>query len=653
VQITSNAHGLSTGNRVRIFGVILNKASAFPVDVKDENVFFLPQDVQLIAQQLDDWAFWSEIGAWEDDFCCCSTGSITEATNTNPVNITSPSHGLQTGDRIKIVRISGMTQISGKEFAVGKISKDKNSFQLSGTDGSFFTEATHESGDWVKLCMARSGAIQKVTMGTPIQITSQGHPLKPGDRVHILNLAQIPEISSWDKADPFTVDTVTADTFTLKGVAKAGDSQERTIIGSWIRILTDERKYSRVQGGIRIAMERSEVILKDQDHPTSWLGTTIHPTQSGTALEILAYGTLGCLAIDNATSAEVLLSNYHILYSLPNEDNVHHPDYSCCKSHKIGVRMRHADPGTSTESRGTADAAIAKLDDPGNADPVIVDIGPVKGTAPIALTDILADASLNDYRGYRVRKRGVTTLLTEGIIISLDADFQDSTSSGPIFLKNQIVIQPMAGDGLGAFVVKGDSGSAVVNDENMVVGLLMGGDYMGRGFASPIGEVETQLNIKIWAADPSSSGTNGDDHSTAGDDLVVTPSIPDLLAQVSAELAQTTDGAKFISLAQRHHSEVETLIHHNRRVTVAWHRNEGPSILRALHRFVEARDEPLPDTINGLSLHRCLENIGAALQRFGSPRLAADLERHGPGILQLVGLTYSNLVSRLATRGLA
>ena len=231
VVIMSKGHGLVKDNHVRIFGVPLDESSAFPVQVPNEDSFMLPEGVKLIRQlPLQDFAFWLQPCTWEDDLCGCPSGAITEATNTNPVVITSPSHGLHSGDRIKVVRISGMTQIRGKEFVVA--TKDKNTFQLRGVDGTMFTMATHESGEWAKLCVDRTGPIEKVTLGSPIQITSQGHPLKHGDRVHIIHLSDINEITSWDKGEPFTVDTTTVDTFTLKGVARAGGAGERAVPAS-------------------------------------------------------------------------------------------------------------------------------------------------------------------------------------------------------------------------------------------------------------------------------------------------------------------------------------------------------------------------------------------------------------------------------------
>jgi hypothetical protein len=661
VVITSPGHGLAKGNIVRIFGVPLDQPDPFPVEVRNADTFILPGQVKLVRglMPIQSFAFWRMTCAWENDLCGCPSGQITEATSTNPVVITSPAHGLHSGDRIKVVRISGMHEIGGKEFVVA--TKDKDHFQLRGVDGSSFTMATHESGEWAKLCIDRSGSIERVTLGSPIHLTAPGHTLKHGDRVHILHNTDIKEITSWDKPEPFTVDTTTADTFTLKDVARVGGSGDTAVRGVWIRILPDDRTYSRIQGGIRIALDSAEIVKVDLNagakRNSNPFSTKIGVQETVRTEEKLTFGTLGCIAIDNETHAKVLLSNYHVLYSL-DEENVHHPTYSSCKSHKIAKRLRHADPGEPPGRRGTVDAAIARLDDDVKSDPMIVDIGPVKGTAKISLQDILADPSNvnSDPRGYRVRKRGVTTLLTEGIVTSLNATFQNSDkTSVPVFLSDQIVVEPMTGLFYGAFVLQGDSGSAVVNDQNKVVGLVGGGDEKGRGYVSPIAAIEEQLKVKVWAVDlpaPTLLAASGDTPDES-EPLVVTPSVRNLLVQVAEELLQTPEGATFMTLYQQHKQEVQTLVHHNRRVLVAWHRNEGPALLRVLRRFVEARTLKLPSTINGKLVRQCLDNILAALQMAGSPQLVSGIQRYMPDLFSLLGMSYADALSTLSAKSRA
>lgn len=72
-------------------------------------------------------------------------GIITNATQTNPVVITSPNHGLSTGRQITLSRVVGMTEINGGLFTVNV--PDFNTFSLEGIDGTGFT-AYERGGSW-------------------------------------------------------------------------------------------------------------------------------------------------------------------------------------------------------------------------------------------------------------------------------------------------------------------------------------------------------------------------------------------------------------------------------------------------------------------------------------------------------------------------
>lgn len=658
VEITSPGHGLTNGTRVRIFGALLAGDIAVPITLKDPDVFTIPpMDRQ--KDEVPSFASWTEINSFDNGMCCCTSGQITDTTNGNPVKITSPAHGLVGGDRVRINHITIMTQIKEKEFVVGKTTPDTFEIKVDGT--SFpLPGVGAEHGEWAKLCADRTGEIQSVVMGAPVVFTSNGHALKSKDRVHIITPRDDLKISSWDKDEPYTVATVTADTFTVKELSNVGTGQH-TIVGCWIRIFSDGRMYSRVRGGIRISMSRDEVISKRKPLiNTRSTQTGDNPISSDDPITVntdITYGTLGCLATEKGTDKKVLLSNYHVLYSVKGEENVHHPDYSCCKSHRIGIRMRHGPPGTLTVA-STVDAAIAGLTEPSKADPTIVDIGDVQDTATITLTDIVTPVQIATdppptgvVRGYRVRKRGITTLVTEGIVIGLEATFNGPDKLVPVFLKNQILIQPMAGEGRGAITLKGDSGSALVNDDNKVVGLVHGADHLGRGFASPIADVERELNITILKATSSTPGTGGAGGTpVTADDLVIIPPIPDLLVAVASEVSATREGAHLVSLVMGHHQEVEHLVHHDRRVTVAWHRNGGPSFLRELHELVVRRDIPLPPMVEGRPVRQCVENLFDALRQSGSAKLAADVERYGRELAELSTLSYASMLEMLAAR---
>jgi len=76
-----------------------------------------------------------------------NTGSITGATQANPVVITSASHGRTTGEQIDIASIAGMTELNGRTFNLTVI--DANSFSLDSEDGTGHTAYT-SGGTWTQ-----------------------------------------------------------------------------------------------------------------------------------------------------------------------------------------------------------------------------------------------------------------------------------------------------------------------------------------------------------------------------------------------------------------------------------------------------------------------------------------------------------------------
>ncbi|QFZ23615.1 chymotrypsin family serine protease [Saccharothrix syringae] len=117
----------------------------------------------------------------------------------------------------------------------------------------------------------------------------------------------------------------------------------------------------------------------------------------------------------------------------------------------------------------------------------VVGLGPVLGHAAAAV-------------GQRVRKRGRTTAVTEGVVASTDAaitlDF--GVGLGVRTLHDQIRIETPR------FADHGDSGAVLLDDANRVVGLYLGGSRC-RGFANPIAPVLDQLDVDLLT--PGARGT--------------------------------------------------------------------------------------------------------------------------------------------------
>src|SRR5262249_53503338 len=128
--------------------------------------------------------------------------------------------------------------------------------------------------------------------------------------------------------------------------------------------------------------------------------------------------------------------------------------------------------GRATMASEALDAAAIQLDPGVNWTAEILDIGGVTGAH--AITD--ADGINQDYP---VKKRGISTLLTQGVALTIDHEgagivtLTDANGQhytvGYHHYENGILIEGPAPDGFGK---SGDSGSAVLNSANEVVGIL-------------------------------------------------------------------------------------------------------------------------------------------------------------------------------------
>lgn len=84
--------------------------------------------------------------------CLNASKSITNATNTSPIVITSTGHGLATGNTITIVNVGGNGAAKGT-FVVTVI--DANSFSLNGSSG----DGAYTGGGEFYVCVANASAL--------------------------------------------------------------------------------------------------------------------------------------------------------------------------------------------------------------------------------------------------------------------------------------------------------------------------------------------------------------------------------------------------------------------------------------------------------------------------------------------------------------
>lgn len=209
-------------------------------------------------------------------------------------------------------------------------------------------------------------------------------------------------------------------------------------------------------------------------------------------------GTLGCLVRDRLNDATVILSNNHILAN-SNEGAAGDPivqpgpaDGGSDPADRIATLTRFHPIDFSSGASNLIDAAIATPVDPADVAFEIKDIGV---NIPVETRDITVDDL-----GQFVQKSGRTTEHTTGFIDTVNATvqvkygvFQKAT-----FVDQIIIEQSAAGEDIAA---GGDSGSAVLDDNDRLIGLLFAGSEATDGQPStaiinPIKHVFRILNLE-------------------------------------------------------------------------------------------------------------------------------------------------------------
>ncbi len=313
--------------------------------------------------------------------------------------------------------------------------------------------------------------------------------------------------------------------------------------------------------------------------------------------------------------------------------------------------------GTVIGARFDLDAALIQLDPEyvKTYRAEIADIGVVRG-----IHDINSEAT-----GYALQKRGQTTQHTTGTLLALDVD-GDSTDQDSNQPPNWILYERRFKGAFtiqGNFSAKGDSGSAVLNNNSEVVGLLFGGDSTNTSAATPIQSILSAfpaLNLTIETAT-----TAGEDRTVpavaapgahalaaaANADGELPEFLPPHIVRAQQEITATPGGQQYFELVQRHLQEVQTLLNTNRRVAAAWQRNGGPQIVHSFMHVAHLPAQILPEEINGKPLSECLAEIQSVFVRYASPEFAADLEKYGPPLAQFAGLTYPQALDALQRMG--
>ena len=357
----------------------------------------------------------------------------------------------------------------------------------------------------------------------------------------------------------------------------------------------------------------------------------------------ISLGTLGCLATDNADAKTVLVTNFHVIGGTAGV-SVFQP--STAAADLIGVVKR----GQIT---GTIDAAVADI----NAG-VTTTTDEING---LFLNSSNHIAGVTDpVGGMRVFKVGRTTGLTDGKVVDADSVVTVSYDA-PIGSKNftkAILIQctKVSGcccctcnvvDSSREFSDHGDSGSVVVSDQRMAIGLIMGGGG-GESFACRMTEVESGMNVTInrtvviapasLHVDAGAAPAPGVARVAPLAAAVTTAGAEDetVWSIMQRRLEQTPFGRDVGEQVRRHLPEAIDLVNHHRAVMVAWQRVQGPSFLAQWMNGVRNPSVVVPKEINGVTMNSALLKLASVLKEYGSPALQQSIDSYGLELMALL-----------------
>jgi hypothetical protein len=248
---------------------------------------------------------------------------------------------------------------------------------------------------------------------------------------------------------------------------------------------------------------------------------------------------------------------------------------------------------------------------------------------------------------YKVVKVGSRTSRTEARVSRLNVPMLHGE-------KNVIEITAMANNCEGnlMFADHGDSGSALINAQAKLIGLVFGVDTAtpSLAYACHIHPVLDQLNVTaITNQHPP------DSRVTRSDTDLVVDGRRSHAHELREKLLGSNEGRRIAAIVEEHRYEVVRLVNTNRRVTIAWRRNHGPAFLNRA--IANARDPAvaIPREIEAVSRETLLHAMDRALTEHGSAALRAVLDEHRDEVLAHVDAFDSlhDIVDLLAERELA
>lgn len=373
--------------------------------------------------------------------------------------------------------------------------------------------------------------------------------------------------------------------------------------------------------------------------------TTLKPQADGT----LGVGTIGFFATFAGVDPPyniVLVTNQHVFADASGAvgDTIYQPQWAKQPDGSIAPLLTQPDvvgkilnmPPKADDKNGSyVDAASAQLNicisSWCHTNCGVSFANEIKGLA-INNSNAIADVSNTLNVGDVVYKVGRTTGRTVGKVTALAIPL---IIQGGTTVHNNIEIQGTAmqtADNCGGalrFSDEGDSGSAVIDSNRKLVGLLHGGDP-GNPVMSHACHIQPVLDalgvVPITEANPVHNNPAAE--GMRADVPAIIDGRPNQTAVLRARFLGSDEGRHIWEIVERHRHEVVHLVNHNRRVTVAWRRHEGPAFLNRAMNNVRDPEERIPHAIAGVTRQTLLVKMADALTQHGSPELRKAIEEN-------------------------
>jgi hypothetical protein len=255
-----------------------------------------------------------------------------------------------------------------------------------------------------------------------------------------------------------------------------------------------------------------------------------------------------------------------------------------------------------------------------------------------------------------VYKVGASTGRSAGEVIDVFAPVGDGAVHGKNAMKINATSNNCGGQGTLAFSEEGDSGAAVVNGDGKLVGLLFGHDKTDatKSYASHIHPVLDILNVTAITQNHPLHD-NKASVETLAEMQFISQGRTNQSFQLRERFLSTSQGQLVEALVERHRPEVVHLVNNNRRVTVAWRRNQGPAFLNRAMNNARDPEELIPWEIEGVTRTALLNAMAAALSEHGSPELRQEVARYRDEVLAHATAcdNLHELVDRLSEKQMA